>query len=285
VVLSGDHFERTLRLASRLAGIGLSARHRELLDHRFQRLGLRDSASLEALLDAAEAGEDAATRKLVHVLTTRYTAFFRHPQHFAAAAERAAQACAHQGKARLWCTAVATGEEAYSLAIAVLESLPSSLAPVRILASDIDAEALSVAALGRYREAAMHPVDDRRRERYFRLESGGVWSPVDAVRQLIEFRRLNLAHPDGDLEGAFEVVICRNVLMYLEPGRREAVLRRLASLMAPEGLLILDPTEYIGKAGSLFDPLGDGLYTASRRRGAEAAINGLAGAAASSGSH
>ncbi len=285
MVLSGEQFERTLRLASRLAGIELSARHRELLDHRFRRLGLRDAAALEALLGAAEAGEALASRKLLHVLTTRYTAFFRHPQHFGAAAERAAQACARQGRARLWCAAVATGEEAYSLAIAVLEWLPHPLPPVRILASDIDAEALSEAALGRYRESAMHPVDARRRQRFFRLGPGGLWSPVDAVRKLIEFRKLNLADPPGEVEGPFEVVFCRNVLMYLEPGRREAVLRWLASLLTPEGLLVMDPTEYIGKAGSLFDPLGDGMYTPSRRRGGEAASSGLARAAAGAGTH
>ena len=84
------------------------------------------------------------------------------------------------------------------------------------------------------------------------------------MRRLVEFRALNLASEAWPVEGPFDVIFCRNVLMYLETCHRYAVLERMASLLAPDGLLILDPTEHLGKAGHLFTPAADGVY--SRRR-------------------
>ena len=75
---------------------------------------------------------------------------------------------------------------------------------------------------------------------------------------------MNLADVLWPVEGPFDVVFCRNVLMYLEACHRYAVVERLASVLAPDGLLILDPTEHLGKAGHLFTPGADGVY--SRRR-------------------
>ena len=72
-MLTGEQFDRTRRLASSLAGIELAERHRELLAHRSRRLGIRDDAGLDSLLDAAEEGEPSATQKLLCLLTTKFT--------------------------------------------------------------------------------------------------------------------------------------------------------------------------------------------------------------------
>ena len=92
----------------------------------------------------------------------------------------------------------------------------------------------------------------------------GRWSVAPAVRRLVEFRSLNLVGAAWPVEGPFDVIFCRNVLMYLEACHRYAVLERLASLLLPDGLLMIDPTEYLGKAGHLFTPDADAVY---RRRG------------------
>ena len=91
------------------------------------------------------------------------------------------------------------------------------------------------------------------------------WHLVPAVRQWVEFRTLNLIDPVWPVEGQFDVIFCRNVLMYLEAGHRYAVLERMASRLAPDGLLLLDPTEHLGKVGHWFTPGVDGVY--SRRHG------------------
>lgn len=88
---------------------------------------------------------------------------------------------------------------------------------------------------------------------------------------MVEFRPLNLAGVDWSLEGPLDVVFCRNLLMYLETGHRYAVLERIASLLAPGGLLIVDPAEHLWKAGHWFESAGDGVY---RRRRVAADIPG-----------
>ena len=86
---------------------------------------------------------------------------------------------------------------------------------------------------------------------FFLPDGSARWSVTPAVRRFVEFCEVNLAERSWPVEGPFDVIFCRNVLMYLEASRRHAVLERMASLLAPEGLLIVDPTEHLGKAGSL----------------------------------
>ena len=121
-MLTCEQFDRTRKLALRLAGIELCDRHRELLGSRGRRLGIRDTAGIEALLGAAEEGDPLASRQLIGLVTTNFTGFFRHPRHFELAAEHALWAAHRRGRARLWSAAAATGEEPYSIAMALIEA-------------------------------------------------------------------------------------------------------------------------------------------------------------------
>jgi len=264
-MLSNQQFDRTRRLALSLAGIELAERHRELLDRRSRRLGALDGAGLDSLLRAAEQGELTATQQLVCLLTTKFTGFFRHPRHFRIAAEHAIRAADRRGSARLWSAAAATGEEPYSLAMALIEAFGRNDPPATILATDVDVEALAVGQQGEYAEAALRGWDPQRRERFLRQTNvTRRWSIAPAVRRLVEFRALNLISETWLVEGPFDVVLCRNVLMYLETRHRCAVLERLASLLAPDGLLMIDPAEHLGEAGHLFAPDAEAVY---RRQG------------------
>jgi len=265
-MLSNQQFDRTRRLALSLAGIELVERHRELLERRSRRLGVLDSAGLDSVLDAVEEGETTARQRLLGLVTTKFTGFFRHPRQFEFAAAHALQAARCHGRARLWCAGAATGEEPYSLAMVLMELFRRDDPPATILATDVDLEALVVAQRGEYGEAALRGLEPARRARFLR-ETGVVrhWGIAPAVRRLVEFRPVNLASAIWTVEGLFDVIFCRNVLMYLEACHRYAVLERMASLLAPDGLLLIDPTEHLGKAGHLFTPEADGAY---RRRGA-----------------
>jgi chemotaxis protein methyltransferase CheR len=265
VMLTSDQFDRTRKLALRLAGIELYDRHRELLSSRSRRLRVPDTARIEALLAAAEEGDPPACRQLIGLVTTKFTGFFRHPRHFDAAAEHARGAVRRRGQARLWSAATATGEEAYSIAMALMEVFRRDDPSATILATDIDTEALAVASRADYGERALQALEPERRARFFDEEAVSGRRCVAAnVRRLVDFRELNLAEVMWPITGEFDVIFCRNVLMYMEACHRYSVLERLASLLAPDGLLILDPTEHLGKAGHLFTPGADGVY--SRRR-------------------
>jgi chemotaxis protein methyltransferase CheR len=184
---------------------------------------------------------------LIELVTTNFTGFFRHPRHFDAAARHALRAVDRRGQARLWSAAAATGEEPYSLAMALIEVFRRDDPPVSILATDIDAEALVIAAQGEYGDRSLQTLEPNRRARFFAGAAGaGQQCVAQAVRRLVEFRTLNLVGAAWPVEGPFDVIFCRNVLMYLEASHRYAALERMASLLAPDGLLVLDPVEYPG---------------------------------------
>jgi chemotaxis methyl-accepting protein methylase len=149
--------------------------------------------------------------------------------------------------------------------MALIEVFGCDEPPAGILATDIDAEAMAFAQRGEYGAAALQALEPKRQERFLcQGSTTGRWRIAVATRRLVEFRVLNLTSVEWFIEAPFDVILCRNVLMYLEAYHRYAVLERLASLLAPDGLLMLDPAEHLGKAAHLFTPDADGAY--SRRR-------------------
>ena len=244
-----------------LAGIELSERHRELLAQRSRRLGMHEGRQLDFLLDAAESGDAEAIQNLISVVTTKFSGFFRHPRHFKIAAEHALRAVQDHGRARLWSAAAATGEEPYSLAMVLTEAFGRNDPPACILATDVDASALEMAERGEYQQPALKALDPARRERFFTHTSlPGRWQIAPSLRGLVHFRLLNLSDVDWGLTDRFDVIFCRNVLMYLESCHRYAVIERMASLLAPGGALLLDPAEHLGKAGLWFSQGNEGIY-------------------------
>ena len=259
-MLTDEQFERARRLALGLAGIELFDRHRELLRRRSERLVTYDA--FDALLGAAEAGGPDARRRLIELLTTNVTGFFRHPWHFHLAAEHVLWAVHRRGRARVWSAAAATGEEPYSLAMALIDVFRRDDPAATILATDIDETALAGARAAEYDEATLAALPPAHRARFVgEPTAGGRRQLAPAVRRLVEFRRVNLADIVWPLDGVFDVVFCRNVLMYLEAGHRYAVLERIASMLEPGGLLLLDPSEHLGGAAPLFVSRGNGAYS------------------------
>jgi chemotaxis protein methyltransferase CheR len=261
MTISNEQFDRVRRLSQRLAGIVLHERHRELIARRCLRLSIKDPASLDALLCSADRGDPEEQQRLIGLLTTCHTGFFRNPRHFEIAAEHALRAIQRRGMARLWSAAAATGEEPYSLAMALIRVLRRDDPPPAVLATDINSAVLSVAQRGEYGESALRSLEPGLRARFFGESVGaGRWRIAGDVRRMVEFRPLNLASSVWPVEGPFDVILCRNVLMYLDSGRRESVLGQLVSLMAPDGLLILDPAEHLGLARGLFSPGANGVF-------------------------
>jgi chemotaxis protein methyltransferase CheR len=269
VLLTGEQFDRTRRLALELAGIELFDRHREVLGRRSHRLGLADPAALDALLDEAERGVGEARRRVIDLVTTKFTGFFRNSHHFDVAAEGAREAVRRRGAARMWSAGAATGEEPYSLGIASIMAFGRDDPPVSILATDVDEAALEVARKGVYAERALDPLDVDLRARFFAEAVGAGRRRVAAsARGFVRFRAFNLTDRDWPLEGPFDVIMCRNVLMYFAASRRGPALECVVRMLAPDGVLILDPAEHLGPAANLFDGAREGVYSLRPARAA-----------------
>lgn len=260
-MLTDKQFARSRELALTLAGIELFERHREVLARRSRRAGLPE-AGLDQLLAGAAQGEPDACQKFVGLVTTKFTGFFRHPLHFQRAAAHALQAAKRRGRTWLWSAGTATGEEAYSLAITLLEAAGPDGLPTEILATDVDVEALATGRKGEYGALAVPGLSFDRRARFFtETVPGRRWLANRELRQRVHFQALNLVSADWPTPGPFDVILCRNVLMYLEPQQRVRILARLAASLAADGLLILDPAEYVGADQPWFRPESEGIYS------------------------
>jgi chemotaxis protein methyltransferase CheR len=219
---------------------------------RSQRTALRSALARAApngdalsFLRAAEDpvwGRDAVAR-LVDQVTIKETSFFRDRRQLDAVAWRLLLERAHaagSGEIRVWSAACATGEEPYTLALLASEAFAPGEPPVRILGTDISTQALEGALAGCYRERAVRAVEPALRRRYF-LEDDGRFVVGERIRRLVQFAPHNLAHdpipPLG--EGLFDLIICRNVLIYFDGETVERVIQGLERAMRPDGMLIL----------------------------------------------
>ena len=200
-------------------------------------------------------------RRFLDSLTVKVTSFFRNPETFHALSQRilpavvADKARTGSRAIRMWSAGCATGEEAYSIAICLLESLATTRAPVRpmIFATDVDRAALAVAKAGRYPADAVRSVPPKLREQYFSRE--GVTCRVEPVlRRLIFFKVHSILDPPPF--SRIDVVVLRNVLIYMQPSLRRRVLQLLHRALNPGGFLILGKVEGLGReAERLFQPV------------------------------
>jgi len=162
--------------------------------------------------------------------------------------ERRASPWAINPTARIWCAAVATGQEVYSVAMAISDFLAArpgiglTLADFPVLASDISQKALATAREGRYTTLELvRGVTPEQRARYFRPEKE-TWVVDPALRRSIEFRRLNLVQPLPNL-GTFDLILCRNFLIYLDDGARRRLCQVFHQSLDPGGVLMIGAAE------------------------------------------
>ncbi|HKA66750.1 MAG TPA: CheR family methyltransferase, partial [Solirubrobacterales bacterium] len=195
--------------------------------------------------------------RLVDEVTVQETYFFRELRELQAIDWRGLQKTAGEsgfGVVRVWVAACATGEEAYSLAILASEALGREGAPVVILATDVSKAALEHAEAGEgYSERSVRNLSPQLRERYLFQEKGR-YRVKDGLRSLVRFRHHNLiADPSPPLgEVSFDVITCRNVLIYFDLPTVERVLRSLKSALRPDGRLILGAADRLtSTAGNL----------------------------------
>lgn len=267
--LADREFERICALLRERAGIHLSLAKRRLVMTRLApRLRATQSRSFGDYLAlvADEASEES--EHFLNALTTNVTGFFREPHHFEILRQRVLPAVdarpAKEGRLRFWCAACSTGEEPYSLAISLLEAgLDPEQRDVRILATDIDSRVLAHAAAGVYELDRVKEIPPRELRRYFSRGTGsraGLVRVKPKVRSLVQFGRLNLLGP-WPMSGPFDLILCRNVIIYFEQAARTELIRRFSGILGDRGYLFLGHSESMtGSVNSLFDALGHTVF-------------------------
>jgi chemotaxis protein methyltransferase CheR len=254
-------FARVRRLLHDHSGISLAESKRSMVYNRLaRRLRSRGVRHFAQYLDVVER-DGAEHEACMNALTTNLTSFFREPHHFEIMAEyvRARQL----PRLRIWCAAASTGEEPYSIAMTMVEAYNSDSPPVEIIASDIDTDVLAHAQRGVYALDRLSTVSERRRARFFQRGDGpnaGFARVRPLLRTMIDYRKINLQSDAWALPDALDIVICRNVLIYFQPPLQQRIVRRFATVLGPDGMLITGHSENITTAGDIFVALGQTTY-------------------------
>lgn len=250
------------------AGIELPAHRHGALHAALSRVapGLDPCAFLRAATGSQPGGRDLVDG-LIDEVTVQESSFLRDPAQFRTIDwRRVHAACQAAGadRVRVWSSGCAHGEEAYTLALLAAEAFAPDPAPVSVLGTDISARALDAASAGRFGRRAIRAVSAEDRQRYFKQQDDGTYVVGDRLRAMVRFGRHNLARdpfpPAG--ESAFDVIACRNVLIYLGAPVAARVIDGLEMALRPGGMLLL------GAADALF------LTTKASRRPPKKAAHG-----------
>jgi chemotaxis protein methyltransferase CheR len=263
-VYTGRDFERITRMIYGRAGIALASSKRDMVYNRLARrlraLGIK---RFDNYLDDLEA--DTAHpewQQFVNALTTNTTAFFREGHHFPVLAGLLRERIANHAPS-IWCSAASTGEEPYSIAMTVADALGSQSSRVRIVASDLDTQVLATAAAGIYPEARVEQVEPACLRRHFQRGAGaraGMVRVRPELRRMVEFTQVNLLHNRLPVEGPFDAIFCRNVLIYFDRATQAEVVRRFAPLLRPDGLLFIGHSESLFHVSDVFRLKGQTVY-------------------------
>jgi chemotaxis protein methyltransferase CheR len=254
-------FERVRRLIYEHAGISLNDGKQAMVYSRLSRR-LRETGhgSFTAYLDALEhAGRGPEWQEFINCLTTNLTAFFREEHHFQDLARELESR--RGGPLRIWCNAASTGEEPYSIAMTVVEALGSAGA-ARIMASDIDTKVLATAAAGVYAADARGLSPERLRRHFLRgtgSNSGRIRVKPELSRA-IDFRVHNLMEARWSFDDGFDIVFCRNVMIYFDASTQRKVLERIHAAMKPRSVLYVGHSENFTDSKDLFRLRGKTVY-------------------------
>jgi len=259
---SGADFERVRALIHQRAGINLLPGKQAMVYSRLSRR-LRETghSSFGAYLQWLEShpADTGEWQAFVNCLTTNLTSFFREDHHFVALADDLRE---REGRPlRIWCNAASTGEEPYSIAMTVVEALGAS-ANVRILATDIDTHVLDSARRGVY-EVGARGLSAERLKRHCLRGTGanaGAMRIRPELARLIEFKPFNLMSGVWSFGEPFDLVFCRNVMIYFDAATQRRVLERMHAAMRPGGLLYVGHSENFTDSRTLFRLRGKTIY-------------------------
>lgn len=265
--LSDQEFRDLRLLIQRLCGIWLGDDKKYLVQSRLEPVlhHKKLHSYAELVTKAVDVRGSLLQTDIVEAITTKETSFNRDshpfeefrktvlPQLIRNRLDRQMAVGLPFGKLRIWSAAASTGQEAYSLAIAILEFIKTQpLSPgdrftvrpdnFQILGTDISADALQVAKTGQYNARELDRGMDADSKRLYFVEGSGRFEVIPSLKNMVEFQRLNLVQPMTDMS-CFDVILCRNLLIYFDEATRCSVLEQLYARLLPGGILMLGSAE------------------------------------------
>jgi chemotaxis protein methyltransferase CheR len=255
--MDSEVFKRFCAHAHEQAGISLGPNKEALVTarvgKRMHALSLPDERSYLDYLEADETGEELV--QFLDVISTNHTAFFREPDHFEHLRHLVYEWYnAGQRRLRIWSAASSTGEEPYSIVMAVQDILGNTNLDFKLLATDISTRVLSAAEKGLYPQDKVLALPRPYLSRFFQQTdtSPPSFQVRPEVKQHVVFRRLNLSQPPFPMRGPFDIVFCRNVLIYFDQPVRQRLLGAIQGLLRPGGWLFLGHTETLTGVSTRF---------------------------------
>lgn len=255
-------FERVRALIHKRAGIALADSKQEMVYSRLaRRLRATGIRSFQEYLDSLENHQESDEwEAFTNALTTNLTSFFREAHHFPILADHV-----RGGKEpiTIWCAASSTGEEPYSIAMTLCEALGSMTPQAHVIATDIDTNVLATASNGVYPIERLDKMPSEQARRFFLRGKGdraGFVRVRPELRQMVTFKQLNLLSEDWPVQGPFDAIFCRNVMIYFDKPTQGKILARFAPLMKPAALLFAGHSENFLYVSDAFKLRGKTVY-------------------------
>ena len=273
--MTPSDYEYLRKLLKDHSGLDLSADKQYLIESRLLPLSRKCGVpGIGDLVQKMKGGSSLIIAQVVEAMTTNETFFFRDKvpfEHFRdTIMPEMLRARANRKSIRIWCAAGSTGQEPYSLALS-LKEMGAVLAGwrVEIIATDLSNEVLEKSKSGVYSQfEVQRGLPIQLLVKYFR-QNGELWQISPELRAMVQHRQLNLLHDFSQL-GAFDVIFCRNVLIYFDQDTKVNIFGRLAKTMEADGFLVLGAAETVVGLTDVFKPFPDkrGLYRPSGVRAA-----------------
>lgn len=251
ISLSDAEFEKLRDLVFKVSGISLAETKKELVVSRFTKrvkaLKLQNFSEYYDLLVSPSGFSEV--QNFINSITTNKTDFFREAHHFDFLVNTFIPQVISSGRriVRIWSAACSTGEEPYTIAMVMAKHLvePYNI-PVKILATDIDTSVLKTAVRGVYESGVLNTVPEEYMKKYFlrgKGESLGLFKIKDDVRQMVTFKQLNFIAPEYPVTSTFDIIFCRNVIIYFNPETKRMVVNRLFRYLNDGGYIMMGHSE------------------------------------------
>jgi chemotaxis protein methyltransferase CheR len=274
-------YEYLRKLLKERSGLDLSSDKQYLVESRLVPLARKAALQgIPELVQKMKTAGEALITEVVEAMTTNETFFFRDKIPFDHLRETIlpslVQARASRQTLRIWCAASSTGQEPYSVAMCVKEFASLAGWRVEILATDLSQEVLEKSEAGIYSQfEVQRGLPIQMLVKYF-TQLGELWQLNPDISAMVQHRELNLLQDFSHL-GKFDVIFCRNVLIYFDQDTKAAIFERLARMIEPDGVLVLGAAESVVGISEAFKPYSDrrGLYHPNAERSVRADAKGL----------